>query len=300
MGLSREELASLVSNTTHIVYNAWPMSGTRKFRAFEPHFALLKELINFAVAAYHQHGTRITSQFISSIGVAGYDLVDVTHLEVAEVSVPITSVPPVGYCEAKWTCERILDKTLHQHQQRFRTMVVRPGQISGSSSNGYWNPIEHFVFLVKSSQTLRVFPALQGRLQWAPVDAVANTIVDLAMREGDAYPIYHVDNPVCQPWEEMVSLLVKELRIPKENVIPFSEWVRRVKRSPLREETENPALRVIDFLEKNFVRMSCGELILGTSRSKEHSSTLAELGPVSAEVARRYIRAWKEAGFLSR
>lgn len=134
-----------------------------------------------------------------------------------------------------------------------------------------------------------------------PVNDVAETIVDLATHKGEIYPVYHVDNPIGQSWEEMARLLAKELGIPNRHgsMVPFKEWVRRVRRSPLSMETDNPALRLIDFLDSNFQHMSCGGLILDTAKTRKHSATLAALRPVSDEVAKRYVRAWKDTGFLN-
>lgn len=170
LGLPQERYSFLVNNVTHIVHNAWPMSGTRPLRAFEPQFAMLRHLVDLAVAAatataHHSRVKRVTFQLISSIGVVGQHPVDASDSMVPETRVPITSVLPIGYCEAKWTCERILDETLHRYPEYFRPMVVRPGQIAGCRTSGYWNPVEHFASLVKSAQALRVFPALKGRLQ---------------------------------------------------------------------------------------------------------------------------------------
>ncbi|KAF2235726.1 ketoacyl-synt-domain-containing protein [Viridothelium virens] len=301
LSLPKETYAYLASNLTHIVHNAWPMSGTRALHGFEPQFAMLRNLIDLAAAAYHHQGKPVTFQLISSIGIVGNHPVDAFDTEVQETRVPLTSVLPLGYCEAKWVCERILDETLHRYPDHFRTMVVRPGQIAGNSTSGCWNPVEHLPFLIKSAQSLQVFPELHGRMQWVPVNEVAGTIVDLAMRGGEVSPVYHIDNPVGQAWEEMVPLLARELGIPEGEgrIIPFDDWVRKVRRSPLSMETDNPALRLIDFLEGNFRRMSCGGLILGTATARLHSATLAALGPISDEVATRYIRAWKATGFLT-
>jgi len=78
-----------------------------------------------------------------------------------EEKVSANSVLPMGYAEAKLVCEYMLDETLHRHPH-FRAMAVRVGQISGSKTNGYWNPVEHLVHLIKSSQTLRALPDLDG------------------------------------------------------------------------------------------------------------------------------------------
>jgi nucleoside-diphosphate-sugar epimerase len=204
----------------------------------------------------------------------------------------------------------MVDETLHRGESArrfFRPMVVRPGQIAGSRESGVWNPVEHFAFLVKSAQALRAWPNFDGVLQWVPVNDVAAAMVDLLRVEDlggggvpvpEAYPVYHIDNPVGQPWKEMSPVLARELGVPGERVVPFREWVTLVRRSPLPAETDNPAARLIDFLDQNFERMSCGGLILDTTKAKEHSPTMAALGPVSAEVARCYVAAWKKMGWL--
>ncbi|KAM0207791.1 hypothetical protein ACHAQD_011876 [Fusarium lateritium] len=299
LGLSTPDYEWLVQNGTHIIHNAWPMSGTRLVKAFDAQFQFLRHLLDLSLGmASRGNAPRITFQFVSSIGVVGH----FGSGRVPEQRVPLDAVLPIGYCEAKWACERILDETLHKHKDVFRTMVVRPGQIAGSSISGFWNPVEHFAFLVKSAQTLRAWPDFDGILQWVPVDSVANTMVDLLAiavhNAPEPYPVYHIDNPVGQPWAVMSRVLAEALDIPRERIIPFSRWVKLVRNSPLPANTWNPAVRLIDFLDSNFERMSCGGLVLDTEQSKEHSRTLAAQGPVSAEIAKRYIAGWKQMGFL--
>jgi acyl transferase domain-containing protein/nucleoside-diphosphate-sugar epimerase/SAM-dependent methyltransferase/acyl carrier protein len=313
LGLSPDEYTSLVHSVTHIVHNAWPMSGTRPLKAFDAQFATLRGLLNLArdIACHRANSAanphfRVGFQLVSSIGVVGHAGVG----RVPEDRVGLRAVLPIGYCEAKWVCERMVDETLHRGESArrfFRPMVVRPGQIAGSRESGVWNPVEHFAFLVKSAQALRAWPNFDGVLQWVPVNDVAAAMVDLLRVEDlggggvpvpEAYPVYHIDNPVGQPWKEMSPVLARELGVPGERVVPFREWVTLVRRSPLPAETDNPAARLIDFLDQNFERMSCGGLILDTTKAKEHSPTMAALGPVSAEVARCYVAAWKKMGWL--
>ncbi|ROW11935.1 hypothetical protein VPNG_05279 [Cytospora leucostoma] len=299
LGLPGAEYAWLERNGTHIIHNAWPMSGTRPVRAFESHFQALRHLLDLARdIASRSIAPRVGFQFVSSIGVVGF----AGEGRVRERRVPLSAAMPIGYCEAKWVCERLLDETLHRNPERFRAMVVRPGQIAGSSTSGFWNPVEHFAFMVKSAQSLRAWPDLDGILQWVPVDHCAGTMVDLLAigndNAPDPYPVYHIDNPVGQPWKDMSPVLASALGIPPSRFVPFRDWCKLVRRSPLPLETENPARRLVDWLEHNFERMSCGGLILETVRTQEHSKTMAELGPVSPGMARRFVASWKEMGYL--
>ena len=298
-GLSSSEYEGLVQSVTHLIHNAWPMSAKRPLPGFESQFQTMRNLIDFAseVVSRRPDSFNFGFQMVSSIGVVGqYDFGSTTKVIVPEERVGIDSVLPNGYGEAKWGCERMLDETLHKFPNRFRAMVVRLGQIAGSSDHGYWNPMEHFGFLVKSSQTLNVLPDMTGGLYWTPVNEIAGTLADLVLADNKPYPIYHIENPVGQSWQDMTSVLAKALHIPVSNIIPFREWMDRVRDAPQRN---NPASTLVDFLEDNFLRMSCGGLVLDMKKTLEHSKTLRGVGPVSEVVAGKYIHIWKEIGFLN-
>ncbi|KAJ5641292.1 hypothetical protein N7490_005292 [Penicillium lividum] len=305
LGLTAERYKDLTGMVTAIVHNAWPMSGARPIRGFEAQFAAMRNLIDLARDAAYVSQT-ITFQFISSIAVVGYSPLWSGNRNVPEERVGIESILPNGYGDAKYVCERMLDATLHKYPDNFRPMCVRLGQVAGSSKTGYWNSLEHLSFLIKSSQTLRAFPDFQGELSWTPVDAVASTLADLVSYSASdfsaastVYPIYHIDNPVRQAWSHMVPVLAAALNIPQTNILPFTEWVSRVRHFPGSVEKDNPAFKLIDFLDDNFLRMSCGGLLLDTLHTQQHSPTLASLGSVSNETAERYIRHWKATGFLA-
>ncbi|KAL8993291.1 MAG: hypothetical protein Q9169_006452 [Polycauliona sp. 2 TL-2023] len=303
LGLEKDEYTKLVGTVTHIIHNAWPMSGNRPIHRFEAQFQVMRNLIDLCHETRTSNPQRtITFQFISSIAVVGHQPLWSGTPIVPEEPVDIASVLPNGYGDAKYACERILTATLGQQPHGFRTMSVRLGQVAGNSKTGYWNTQEHLSFLVKSSQTLRALPDFEGQLSWTPVDFVAATLSDLVFQmEGStaASSIYHIDNPVRQPWREMIKLWASKLDIPLRNIVPFEEWVRRVRRFPGSMEKDNPAGKLVDFLDGNFLRMSCGGLLLDTERARAHSVTLANVGPVGDDVAVGYLRYWQKVGFLS-
>ena len=298
LGLSQDKYDNLVRTVTHICHNAWPMSGKRPVKGFEGQFQVMRNLLDLAwdIACQRDTKHKVSFQLVSSIATVGHYPIWTGERIVPEERMTIDSVLPNGYGDAKYVCELMLDDTLHHSPDRFRTMAVRLGQIAGSRCSGWWNPREHLSFLIKSSQTLKALPDLDGELSWTPVDDVAGTLSDLLLAESTPYPIYHIDNPVRQPWREMLPVLADALAIP-HNIISFPDWIHRVHIFPGCVE-DNPAVRMVDFLEENFTRMSCGGLLLSTDKSVEHSSTLASVGPVSAEAVRKYVHAWQEMGFL--
>lgn len=298
-GLEKAEYDSLVGSVTHLIHNAWPMSAKRVLSGFESQFQVFRNLVDFAtqIASSRPSSFKFSFQMVSSIGVVGrYELNSGKEkIIVPEQRVGIDTVLPNGYGEAKWGCERMLDESLHKFPQNFRTMAVRLGQIAGSKTSGYWNPMEHFGFLVKSSQTLNALPNLGGGLYWTPVNDIAAALSEIVLADNTPYPVYHIENPVGQSWRDMNKVLAECLNIPKERWVPFAEWLEMVRNAP---QKDNPASTLLEFLDDNFLRMSCGGLVLDTKHSCQHSPTLAAVGPVPDNVLRKYIHIWKEIGFL--
>ncbi|RYO88001.1 hypothetical protein DL766_004976 [Monosporascus sp. MC13-8B] len=285
LGLSEGEYNKLVGSVTHIIHQAWPMSVKRPLVGFEPQFAVMRNLIDLAsaVVAQRPEDFRFGFQLVSSISVVG----NYKGNRVPEDRVTVDALLPIGYAEAKWGCERMLDETLHKHPDHFRAMTVRLGQIAGSKISGYWNPMEHFGFIIKSSQALNALPDVSGTVYWTPVNDIAGTLVDLNLADhhSPCYPFYHIDNPIGQPWKEVNAILADALNISPRNMIPLKEWTQRVRAAPQRD---NPASALVDFLDSNYERMSCGGLVLDSKNAVEHSPTLAAVGPVSEDVVRNF------------
>ncbi|KAJ5361596.1 Type I Polyketide synthases (Type I PKS) [Penicillium brevicompactum] len=306
LGLASDQYHNLIRKTTHIIHSAWLMNAKWPVKSFEPQLRIMRSLLDFAyhISTVRSPDTKVNFQFISSIATVGHWPLWTGKSSVPEERMTIASVLPTGYGDAKYICELMLDKTLHLHQDRFRAMTVRLGQVAGSSTSGYWNPTEHLPFVIKSSQTLNALPDFDGLLSWTPVDEVASTLVDLALLPKDEtpYPIYHIDNPIRQAWRDMIPVLARSLGIPSTGVIPFEDWVQRVKDHPCRlggAGGENPAISLIDFLDANFLRMSCGGLLLETKRARQHSRTLSAVGPVGDETTKMFVDFWRETGFLA-
>jgi hypothetical protein len=150
--------------------------------------------------------------------------------------------------------------------------------------------------MVKSSQTLGVFPALEGGMAWTPVDLAAKVMSELLIENSAPEGIYHVDNPAQQDWASVVNVLAEELGATK---VPFKEWLRRVRQHVV-DSKKNPASLMADWVEGNFERMSCRGA-MDTRVARRHSKTLQQMqtdGQVQAETVRKYVRSWKERGFL--
>ncbi|TLD07525.1 hypothetical protein PgNI_10831 [Pyricularia grisea] len=279
LGLDDAAYQDLTRSAGEIVHNGWLMTLSRGVGGFEPQLRIMRRMLDLARdAALRQPAAAVVFQFVSSVAVVGRAPAGAVSEERVR---GVDSVLPAGYAEAKWACELMVDATLHDPRwgAAFRPMAVRLGQIAASRATGYWNEAEHVSFMIKSSLTLGMLPRLGGVLSWTPVEDVAGTLVDL-LAAPRPYPVYHVDNPVRQPWGDMIALLSRELGLDGECTIPFGEWVRRVRE--LGAVTGNPAYVLVDFLEANFEHISCGGMLLETSHSREHSETMRQVRPFHA------------------
>ncbi|EFQ34124.1 beta-ketoacyl synthase domain-containing protein [Colletotrichum graminicola] len=311
LGLEADQYNRLVDEITHIVHNAYPSNGLRTLTQNENQFAILRNLIDFSAKVVSRRRSyadgsspdqfKFTFQFVSSMAAVGvYPAVYGNgQTAVPEEFWDVDSALANGYGGSKSVCERILRDTLGKYPDHFRTMTVRLGQLSGSRVSGYWNHMEVLGFLFKSSQTLASFPILDGVFTWLSLEDTAGSLSDLLLRnESDCYPIYHLDNPVHKKWNDITPLLAEALGIPENGIVPLDEWIRRVRGYPGEDPWDNPAAKALDFFEHKFLHMSCGGVTLATDKTREHSKTLRELQPISDEVLKRYIQAWKASGFL--
>ena len=163
LGLSEEVTRNLVSSVTHIFHGAWPMDFRVKVQSMESQIKAVRELIHLgrlANAARPHIKTRVV--LASSIAVVGRYLKHAQSIVVPEKPVDDPRIPlPIGYAEAKWVCEKVMESA-HKNLHDIEPVILRIGQLTGSSTTGYWSPKEHFPTLVEASRTIGAMPDLQG------------------------------------------------------------------------------------------------------------------------------------------
>ncbi|KAL3431733.1 hypothetical protein BDV09DRAFT_206456 [Aspergillus tetrazonus] len=282
LGLTTEQYTSLQVSVTHILHAAWPMDFHWKLPSFQSQFQSLHNLLALA-RDIHNHRPSIKPRltFISSIATVGqYARVHGVRM-VPET--PVDSVEclnPIGYAEAKLVCERMLEHAQKHYPHEMAVSYVRMGQIAGSSMTGFWNINEHF-------------PALT--LSWIPVDVAAHSITELLLSPAPADLIYHIENPIRQSWHDMLQNIAAELYLSAADALPWNEWQEQVAAAG---DTDNPARKLQDFFANDFIRMGCGEVVLGTDKARKASATLRGVDAVSEGCVRGYLRYWKEIGWL--
>ncbi len=84
----------------------------------------------------------------------------------------------------------------------------------------------------------------------------------------------------------------RKLDLPIKALIPFREWLDRF------NADEKSTIGLFEFFQDHFQRMSKGDLILDTQRTRNASPALRSTGGVSIELMEMYIDSWRTVGFL--
>jgi hypothetical protein len=124
------------------------------------------------------------------------------------------------------------------------------------------------------------------------VDKAAQVVSDVLLGCGKRDLVYHLENPVRQPWVDVCSVIERRLSLPSSQRLPFTEWLRRVMAAE-----ENP-LELVDFLENNFLIVSTGGLVLDTARTRKVSRHLRSTNAIEIVTIELYLEFWKSVGLL--
>ncbi|KAK7053490.1 hypothetical protein VNI00_004116 [Paramarasmius palmivorus] len=304
LGLDDSQYQQLLE-VTHIIHNAWPVDFNRNLSSFEPHVKAVSNLAKLCLQTSVGRPKRIL--FASSIAVVGnYPTLNADDdycWDIPETVIDARATDDFGYPEAKWVCEMVLEaaNTLYGAGDKplLRGSSVRIGQMTGPEGIGAWNESEHFPIICKTSQLVKALPALSGSLSWMPVNRAANVIVELLFSR-NFRPFYHMENPARQSWSGILGNLSTILAGSRQEplpLIPFTEWVERVKALGS-DPSVNTALKIMQFLQHDFIRMAAGTVILSTKYAKEDSPTMVRSTAVDKKHLEEYCTYWRSVNSL--
>ena len=150
-----------LKQASYIIHNAWPMDFNRACVSFEAQFLYLDSIIQLALRSTSPAPPRVL--FTSSIASVAQYPSKTGQSQVPEIPMDDPDVTaPFGYPEAKWVCEQILLQGAKAHNARFEPIIVRVGQLTGSTIAANWSSTEHLPSVFKSSQTLGALPDISG------------------------------------------------------------------------------------------------------------------------------------------
>ncbi|KAI0702388.1 acetyl-CoA synthetase-like protein [Cerioporus squamosus] len=296
-GLEPSAFSEIQRSITHIMHNAWKVDFNLSISSFEHDIQGARNLVDLALGS--PYATPPPMVFVSSVGIF-------TNCKLPS---PVPEVPiddpespyGIGYSEAKWVTEQVLRNA--SKERGLHTIVTRLGQVAGDRL-GYWNEREWFPALVRSALFQKCLPDLEGTVTWFPAYEAAKAFTEMRhSRE----PFLHLVHPRPTPWHSIMSPIADELGVP---LVPYEQWLSALKdgvQHGSAAEVEvmklNPALRLLSFYEAQGRSMSkdrepMGLVYLDTTKAQEASPALAHLPVLDTERARKWVAAWRKAGFL--
>ncbi|KAB2569665.1 Non-canonical non-ribosomal peptide synthetase FUB8 [Lasiodiplodia theobromae] len=304
-GLPQATYDELAASATLFIHNAWAVDFNHALQSYEPtHIAGTRRVVDFSLHSRH----RAHVAFISSIAsVANWPRVGDSGAAAAvpETFIDNDSAPlPQGYGESKHVASRIL--AVAAQRAGVPASIFRCGQLAGPrQEKGCWNRHEWLPSIVHTSKNMGVVPANLGNqdaVDWVPMDAAARTVVeasfDRLLRTQGSVPldVFHVVNPRVVSWRELVPVVqafYREQQGVELEAVPFSEWMRALKATPLtKEEIEKkPGVKLVEFYEG--LQAEGGSLPpMETGHTQECSECLRELGEVDGGLFENWLRQW--------
>lgn len=99
-----------------------------------------------------------------------------------------------------------------------------------------------------------------------------------------------------QPWSDVLTAVASAIGVSLEDRPTFAAWLVMVRMNA--ESSGNPCVKIIPFLEEEFVRMATGRVVLDTTRARSASTTLASSRALSQEHLLKFVEYWKTEKFI--
>ena len=316
--LTKSQYDELESKATLVIHNAWTVNFNLFLSSFKPQLDNLTNLLVFA----NKSAKSARFFYISSISsVISYCSTDG---KTPEKPVTADTAPgPNGYSQSKYIAEQIIDYAAQAVRSSPSFAFARVGQIAGAANySGIWNKAEWFPSMIISSVQIDAIPDSLGstfdRIDWVPIDLLADILVELALRRGQSAAsftdpetqhadVYHPLNPHTTTWTALRGIVLDELssHITKPiEIVPLRVWVAKV-----RKEAEsmvdsgenvnleaalrrNPAAKLIDFFEDLASSEKVSTNQLEFAETLKLSKAMQGLEPIKDEWVRKWIREW--------
>lgn len=290
-GLSRDVYMRMLSQTTHVIHNAWKLDFNQPVDSFRSNIQSVRRFVDFSVNS--TYGAQI--YFISSVSTA----MGQTGLVPEEPTDDVNSPHNAGYGRSKFVSERILD--IAAKEAGVPAFFCRVGQIAGSTTEaGLWPKKEWFPSIVQSSKYLGKLPATLGGMDmvdWVPVDLLAQGIVELATgpdsQSGRAVA-HHAINRKVSSWKALASIVQKHISTKEKPIelVSYDEWVKMVRDSvSTTDMTLNPAAKLADFYASLAHELE-EPATLDMDKTCAASKTLSNLEAVKEEWLLNWLKQW--------
>ncbi|KAI0856116.1 acetyl-CoA synthetase-like protein [Xylaria cubensis] len=310
-GLGQHDYEYILSRTTVIIHNQWPVNFNLPLSSFEPQLQGVVNLVKFAVEGVYS--PRVF--FVSSIAAVNNWRRQI-HLDSPAYDIPERHFTDLllasgGYGQSKAIAADLLYYA--SSQCGLRGAIVRLGQVAGASKceGGVWNTNEWFPSLISTSRTMGVLPEmlpLLNEIDWIPVDSAAQVLVELAL---DSYTpssnadlrqrnmaLFNVANPNTIPWGKLIPAVQDSVQDGLKT-ISFPEWLAMLESSmPVQSEkafVTLPALKLLGFFRglQEGENEGAKQTMLQTEATVKSSLCLANMGAITKKMTTAWLERWK-------
>jgi thioester reductase-like protein len=219
---------------------------------------------------------------------------------------------PTGYAQSKYIVERLTQLASTSQNLKQKVVLLRVGQLCGSTRTGMWNTNEMWPIMFATSfhPGMKCIPVFADKVvDWIPVDVAAKSISEVLLssaksqpEEENKYSVHNVVNPHSIPWTDLVTMLqASSSNSGKLEVVSMTEWVSRLSAlSSTLSPDELPGLKLLQFFEIMAESEGEGEQLrlFETEKTRGISEGLRECQPFCQEWIEGNLKVWKEKGFL--
>lgn len=201
-----------------------------------------------------------------------------------------------GYMQSKFVCEQVIrDCSTHSAWGTKELLVVKPGYIVGSGSNGIANPKDFIWRLVAGCLEVGAYNADEAShwLYIASVDCVSSHVLDaLFTCDDDIQPISgHTERVLsglrfCEIWK-----VIEEMYVCRLEALAETEWLQRLRLRVTDVGESHPLFPLLDVLEREGGN-------IGEVKSAPDGRSDTEMHEDAAAVIKRNLEYLIDVGFL--
>ncbi|GBE77228.1 putative three-domain protein [Sparassis crispa] len=290
LGLTEDEYASILTQATTVVHNAWPVNFNLSVDSFDEHVGGAVNLINLCLRSTK---SPLPSFYFSSSIATRTGSLDLVCTE--DFSASPSTANGTGYGRSKWIVEKVCERA--GKQTPVHVGVLRIGQLAGDTKSGVWNETEAWPLMFKAVKTTGALPRISERPSWLPVDMAASGIVEIVTQpQSPKAAVYHILNHKLTTWDTVLAGL-KQAGV-RFDVVDSAEWLNRLAKSDSDVQT-NPAVKLLAYYRERFGKLSDRPPIqFSIDGTSQVSPSIAACKPVSEELIGRWVQHWREVGFL--
>ena len=114
---------------------------------------------------------------------------------------------------------------------------------------------------------------------------------------GPTASLYHIVNPTTTTSFNEIYDHFEKAGITDFERVPRQEWVKRLASSP--DPVENPSYKLLDFFKKRFGGETLNpQISFAVEQTSKIAPSIGNCPPITADLVGKWVKAWREVGFL--